>query len=74
MKTYFERPNGLRENAETTISCKGPGPTREKRCTSSREEEEDPQMRPCGKAVESITHLVGECQPYKEERDALEGK
>ena len=25
------RPNGLRENAETAISCRGPGPTRKKK-------------------------------------------
>ena len=25
------RPNGLREKAETAISCRGPGPTRKKK-------------------------------------------
>ena len=30
------------------------------------------QMCPCGKAVESRTHIVGECEIYKEERDVLE--
>ena len=29
-------------------------------------------MCPCGKAVESRTHIVGECEIYKQERDALE--
>ena len=29
-------------------------------------------MCPCGKAVESRTHIVGECEIYKEERDILE--
>ena len=29
-------------------------------------------MRPCGKAVESRAHIVGECEIHKEERDALE--
>ena len=28
MKNVFARPNGLRENAETAISCRGPGPAR----------------------------------------------
>ena len=42
-----------------------------KRCTSSREEEEDAQMCPCGKAIESRTHIVGKCEMYKEERDVL---
>ena len=26
VKTFFARPNGPRENAETAISCRGPGP------------------------------------------------
>ena len=30
MQMYFVRPNGLRENAETAISCRGPGPIRKK--------------------------------------------
>ena len=48
-------------------------PERRKRYTSSREEEEiDAQMCPCGKAIESRTHIVGECEMYKEERDVLE--
>ena len=29
-------------------------------------------MCPCGKAVESRTHIVGECEMYKEEPDVLE--
>ena len=41
-------------------------PERRKRYTSSRGEEEDAQMCPCGKAVESRTHIVGECEVYKE--------
>ena len=48
-------------------------PERRKRYTSSREEEEsDAQMCPCGKAIESRTHIVGECEIYKEERDVFE--
>ena len=51
-------------------------PERRKRYTSSWEEEEeeeiDAQMCPCGKAIESRTHIVGECEMYKEERDVLE--
>ena len=27
---------------------------------------------PCGITIESRTHMVGECETYKEERDALE--
>ena len=41
--------------------------------TSSREEEEvDVHMCPCGSTIESRTHMVGKCEIYKEERDALE--
>ena len=42
-------------------------------CASSRgEEEEIAQMCPCGEAVESRTHVVGECETYCEERNVLE--
>ena len=49
-------------------------PERRKRYTSSREEEVDAQKCPCGKAMESRTHVVAECEIYKEERDVLGGK
>ena len=29
-------------------------------------------MCPCGKAIESKTHIVGECEMHEEERDVLE--
>ena len=29
-------------------------------------------MCPCGTALESRTHIAGECETYKEDRDALE--
>ena len=48
-------------------------PERRKRYTSSREEEDvTTNMCPCGTTIESRTHIVGECELYKEERDALE--
>ena len=49
-------------------------PERRKRGTinSSREEEEvDAQVCPCGKAIESLTHVIDE-GVYKEERDVFE--
>ena len=50
-QNVFARPNGLRENPEAAISCREPGPARKKRrYTSSREEEADAQMWPCGQA------------------------
>ena len=51
MKTQFTRPNGLRENAELRFRV-GNLDLPERWYTSSREEEEDAQMCPCGKAVE----------------------
>ena len=47
-------------------------PERRKRYTSRREEEEDAQMCPCGKAKDIRTHIVRECEMCKEERDVLE--
>ena len=44
-----------------------------KRYTSSREEEDvATKMCPYGKTIECRTHIVGECEICKEERDALE--
>ena len=41
--------------------------------TSSREEEDvATNMCPCGTTIESRTHIVEQCEIYKEERDALE--
>ena len=65
-ENVFARPNGLREKAETAISCRGPGPTRKKRYTSSREEDDvATNVCPCGTTIESRTHIVGECEICK---------
>ena len=45
---------------------------RRKRYISSREEDVATNMCLCGTTIESRTHIVGECEIYKEERDALE--
>ena len=48
-------------------------PGRRKKYTSSREEEDvATNMCPCGTTIASRTHIVGECELYKEERYALE--
>ena len=48
-------------------------PERKMRSTSSREEEEvDCTDVPVCRAIESRTHMVGECDVYKEELGALE--
>ena len=49
----------------------GPGAARKKRYTSSREEE-GAQMCRSRRAKEGRTHIVGECDVHKEERDLLE--
>ena len=38
------------------------------------EEDKDKQNCSCGKAIESRTHIVAECELYQEERDVLEGE
>ena len=46
-------------------------PERRKRYTSSREEGDvNAHTCPCGKTIESRTH-IGECEIYKEERDVF---
>ena len=46
-------------------------PERRKNYTSSREEEDvDANMCPCG-TMESKTHIIGECEIYKEELDVF---
>ena len=48
-------------------------PERRNRYTGSGEEEDvDAHMCACGTTIESRTRIVGECEIYKEERDALE--
>ena len=48
-------------------------PERKNRYANSREEEEEgAQMCPCCRAKESRSHIVGEREMYKEERDVLE--
>ena len=55
------RPNGLRQQAETAISCRDLGlPARRKRYTSSRKEEDvATNMCACGTTIESRIHIVG---------------
>ena len=48
-------------------------PERSKKYTRNREEKGvATNMCPCGTTIESRTHIVGECEIYEEERDALE--
>ena len=48
-------------------------PERRKRYTRSRVEEDvATHMCPCGTAIESRAHIIGECEVYERKRDALE--
>ena len=50
-------------------------PDRRKRYATNRVEEKvDKQNCPRGKAIESRTHVVAECELYQEKRDMLEGE
>ena len=71
MKAYFTRPSGLRENAETAISCRGPGPARKRKevCQWSLGGRKCNRCALVAKANESRIHVVGECEMYKGERD-----
>ena len=74
MKTYFHSPTDYAKTLSRRFRVGNLDlPEIRKRHTSSRgEEEEDAQMFPCGKAVESRTHIVGECEVRKGERDVFE--
>ena len=74
MKTYLHCPMDFAKTLQPQFRVGDLNlPERRKRYTSSREEEEvDAQMCPCGKAIESRTHKVGECGMHEEERDVLE--
>ena len=76
MKEYLHGPLDAAKNLKLRFRVGDLDlPERRKRYTSKRVEEEvDKQNCPCGKAVESRTHIVAECELYKEERDVLEGE
>ena len=68
---------GPRDYAKTLkLRFRGAGldrPEKIKRSASSREEEDElPQMCPCGRYVERRTHIWEECEIYKEKRDVSE--
>ena len=73
MKTYLHGPMDYAKTLNLRFRVGDLDlPERRKRYASNREEEEIAQMCPSGKAVESSTHIVGECETYKEERHVLE--
>ena len=73
MKTYLHSPVDFAKTLKLRFRVGDLDlPERRKRRISSREEEEvDAQMCPCGKAINSRTHIVGERETQKE-RDVWE--
>ena len=72
MKTYLHGPMDYAKKLKLRFRVGNLDlPERRKRYTSSREEDMDAHTCPCGTAG-SRTHIVGECETYKEERDVLE--
>ena len=72
MKTYLHGPMESAQTLKLRVVGDSDLPGRRKRSTTGREEEaNDAQMCPCGKAIESRTHIVGECEICKEERGVI---
>ena len=74
MKTYLHGPMNYAKKLKLRFRVGNLDlPERRKRYTSSREEKGgDAHVCPCGKTIEKRTHIVGECEICKEERDVLE--
>ena len=73
MKTYLHGPMDYAKKLKLRFRVGDLDlPDRRKRYTSSREKEDvDAHMCPCGTTKESRTHIIGQCELYKEERDVL---
>ena len=76
MKAYLHGPLDAAINLKLRFRLRDLDlPKKRKRYTPNRVEEEvDKQNCPCGKATEGRTHIVAECELYREERDVLEGE
>ena len=74
IKTYLHGPLDYAEKLKLRFRVGDLDlPERRKRYSSSREEEHvATNMCPCSAARENRTHIVRECEIYKEKRDALE--
>ena len=74
MKTYLHGPMDYAINIKPRFRVGDLDlPERSTRYSSGREEKDvATSMCPCGTTIESRTHIVGECELYREERDALE--
>ena len=66
MKTCLHGPTDFAQTPKLRFRVRDLDlPEKRKRCTCSLEEEEvDAQMCPCGNAIESSTHMGGQCEMY----------
>ena len=72
MKTYLHGPLDFAKTLKLRFHVGDLG-LQERIGTSSREEEDvDAHRCARGKAIESRTHIVGECEMHKEKRDVSE--
>ncbi len=73
MKTYLHGPMYYAKKVKLRFRVGDlDRPERTKRYTSSREEDVDALVCPCGTKAERRTHIVGECEIYEYEQDVLE--
>ena len=73
MKTYLHVPMDYAKRLKLRFRIGDLDlPERRKRYTNSGEEDVAANMCPCGTIIERRTHIVGECDIFKEEWDALE--
>ena len=71
-KAYLHGPMDHAKGLKLRFRVGDPDVPERRRYTSSREEYVATNMCPCGTTTEGRTHIVGECEIYKEERDALD--
>ena len=74
MKTYLHGPMDYANRLKPRFRAEDLDLPEIRRRYASSWEKEDvaTHMCPCATTIESRTHIVGECERYKEERDALE--
>ena len=71
MKTYLHGPLDFAKKTKIRVGGLDLRERRQRYTNSLEEEDVATHVYPCGTTIESRTH-IGECEMYKEERDALE--
>ena len=70
MQTYLHGPTDYAKTLKLRF-CVGDLDLPE-RSSSRDEEDEDAQLGPCSKGIDSTTHIVERCEMYREEGDVLD--